>query len=245
VMSSDQQQIGKWIPLESNPEVMNKWASLLGLQTKVDAFSDVYGLDLELLSLVPQPSKALILCFPITEELIKAQTEDDTRIAKEGQHPLDPTLVYSKQTIGNACGTIALLHAIGNSEVTIEPLSPLAQFLEELQPLTPEERAAALEKTNKFAKAHSVAANQGQSTVPNVNAVVNLHFVAFVQASSAEDSGNAHRRIVELDGRRPGPIDHGPFTNFLEDVAKLVRKKFIAHSTSQNFGLVSLGPPPL
>lgn len=82
--------------------------------------------------------------------------------------------------------------------------------------LTPEERAAALGETTRFAKAHSVAANQGQSTVPNANADVNLHFVAFVQASSAEDSGNAHRRIVELDGRRPGPIDHGPSTNFLE-----------------------------
>jgi len=129
--------------------------------------------------------------------------------------------------------------------VTIEPLSPLAKFLEELQPLTPEERAAALEETTRFAKAHSVAANQGQSTVPTANADVNLHFVAFVQASSAEDSGNAHRRIVELDGRRPGPVDHGPSTNFLEDVAKLVKKKFIPYSTSQNFGLISLGPPPL
>ena len=35
------------------------------------------------------------------------------RIAREGR-PVDPSLYYMKQTIGNACGTIALLHAVAN-----------------------------------------------------------------------------------------------------------------------------------
>jgi ubiquitin carboxyl-terminal hydrolase L3 len=122
----------------------------------------------------------------------------------------------------------------------------------------------ALQKTTLLAKAHGAAATQGQSQVPDANADVDMHFVAFIQASSAEGGGNAHKRIVELDGRRPGPIDHGPSLNFLEvcavyralrctflpltlvhqDVAKLMKKNFIPHSTSQNFGLVSLGRPP-
>ena len=31
---------------------------------------------------------------------------------------IDPTIFYMKQTIGNACGTIGVLHAIGNNRQT-------------------------------------------------------------------------------------------------------------------------------
>lgn len=35
----------RWLPLESNPEVMNMFASNLGLDVSVAAFCDVFGLD--------------------------------------------------------------------------------------------------------------------------------------------------------------------------------------------------------
>lgn len=90
---------------------------LLGM-SKATEFSDVYGLDpevrfrdhsvsvmhveclaLQLLGLVPQPVKAFIMCFPITPDLEKAQKADNERITKDGQHPLDPSLVFIKQTV--------------------------------------------------------------------------------------------------------------------------------------------------
>lgn len=37
----------KWIPLESNPEVITDFASRIGLDTKQWAFHDVFGLDEE------------------------------------------------------------------------------------------------------------------------------------------------------------------------------------------------------
>lgn len=51
------------------------------------------------MALVPQPCKAFLLCFPITDELAAAQKIDDERIAKEGQHALDPTIMFMKQTV--------------------------------------------------------------------------------------------------------------------------------------------------
>lgn len=54
---------------------------------------------LQLLSLVSQPVKAFILCFPITESLQKAEDEADERITKEGQHRIDPTIMFIKQTV--------------------------------------------------------------------------------------------------------------------------------------------------
>lgn len=35
----------KWVPLESNPDVLNDFAAKLGLNTTQFAFCDVYGLD--------------------------------------------------------------------------------------------------------------------------------------------------------------------------------------------------------
>jgi hypothetical protein len=35
----------KWIPLESNPEVMTEFASRVGLDTQQYSFHDIYGLD--------------------------------------------------------------------------------------------------------------------------------------------------------------------------------------------------------
>lgn len=37
----------KWIPLESNPEVMTEFAGRIGLDTQQHAFHDIYGLDEE------------------------------------------------------------------------------------------------------------------------------------------------------------------------------------------------------
>lgn len=35
----------RWLPLESNPEVMNDFAGKLGLDTSAVSFCDVFGLD--------------------------------------------------------------------------------------------------------------------------------------------------------------------------------------------------------
>ncbi|PNH00074.1 Ubiquitin carboxyl-terminal hydrolase isozyme L1, partial [Tetrabaena socialis] len=51
-----------------------------------------------------------------------------------------PGVFYMKQTIGNACGTIAVLHAIGNNPDTLKPAegSFLQQFLGATAGMSPE-----------------------------------------------------------------------------------------------------------
>mmetsp|Transcript_5513 Transcript_5513/g.15363 ORF Transcript_5513/g.15363 Transcript_5513/m.15363 type:complete len:152 (+) Transcript_5513:123-578(+) len=65
----------RWLPLESNPEVMNSFVEKLGADTSSWAFCDVFGLDPELLMMVPQPVLAVLMVFPITDQSEKAKDE--------------------------------------------------------------------------------------------------------------------------------------------------------------------------
>ena len=92
---------------------------------------------------------------------------------------------------------------------------------------TPEERAELLETTPLFASIHAETANTGQ-TAPT--AETNFHFTCFVQApeqdfrkvarqeavsESAMAEPTSGMRLIELDGRRRGPIDRGECTDLL------------------------------
>lgn len=84
---------------------------------------------------------------------------------------------------------------------------------------SPAERAKILESTPLFASAHASAASSGQTAVPE-NLDVDLHFTCFVQAPSAtarkDQTVTGERRLIELDGRRDGPIDRGESTDLLK-----------------------------
>ena len=53
------------------------------------------------------------MVFPIKESSEAHRAAEAARIAAEGQ-VVSPNLRYIKQTIGNACGTIGILHALSN-----------------------------------------------------------------------------------------------------------------------------------
>jgi len=57
----------RWLPIESNPQVMNQFLHKMGMPT-LWAMTDVYGLDDMLLDMLPQPVVALMLLFPINDK---------------------------------------------------------------------------------------------------------------------------------------------------------------------------------
>ncbi|KAI0629230.1 hypothetical protein C8Q77DRAFT_1142796 [Trametes polyzona] len=240
-----------WIPMESNPEVMTKWAVRAGMVENSAHFEDVYGLDGPALQLLSRPVKAFILLFPMAEPYEIRRRNEDGRIQQRGQYGIDQDVFYIKQTIPNACGTIALLHALINSNITFAPESPIQKFIEICKDKTPLERAQILEKTPLFADIHKDAASGGQTAVPQ-DLNVNLHFTAFIAAPDpglrdpSEQGKIFHRfigrgmRLIELDGRRIGPIDRGPITQFSLDVAKYVQTVYIGHTPNVNFSMMAL-----
>lgn len=197
----------------------------------------MYGLDPELLSMVEQPVKAVILLFPLSDLLEVKRKEEDLRFKAQAQSLLS-SVFWIKQTISNACGTIGLLHALANSDINFVSGSPLAKFIEECKDKSPEQRAVHLETTPLFASIHADAASTGQTAIPT-NLDTNLHFTCFVEAPSPSESGN---RVIELDGRREGPVDRGECTDLLKDTARVIKDNYLNNSSAIQFSMVTLGP---
>ncbi|KAF4109016.1 ubiquitin carboxyl-terminal hydrolase isozyme L3 isoform X1 [Onychostoma macrolepis] len=223
----------RWLPLEANPEVMNQFLRQLGL-VPTWQFGDVYGLEAEVLSLVPRPVCAVLLLFPITEKYETFRQEEEAKIKAQGQE-VSSDVYFMKQTIGNACGTIGLIHAVANNQrhLEFEPNSPLKAFLLQSAKMSPQEKAAFLEKDESIRVTHESSAQEGQTEAPSLDEKVDLHFIAFV---------NVEGHLYELDGRKPFPIVHGKTTEdtFLEDSAE-VCKKFMARDPQElRFTVVAL-----
>lgn len=78
------------------------------------SFQDVLSTEDWAMEMVRQPVLAVLFLFPVKDVSEAHRHEEAARIQKEGQVVSD-NLFYVKQDIGNACGTIGLLHALGNN----------------------------------------------------------------------------------------------------------------------------------
>ncbi len=215
----------RWLPLESNPDVMNKYVQALGVPPTWE-FTDVYGFDQELLMMVPRPVIAVVLLYPITE---KAKSKEIGTVEENS------SLYFIKQTIGNACGTIGLIHAVLNNKdiLGLSGDMVLPKFLEATKDMSPKERAEYLEKDLAFGAAHKESAQEGQTQAPSLDDEVKNHFVAFVNQAGT---------LYEFDGRKDGPVNHGETTadTLLEDAAAVVKKFMARDPDSLSFTVVAL-----
>jgi len=103
-----------WMPLESNPSLMNKYVAKLGVDLSLYEFCDVFGVEDDLLQMVPSPILAVLMLFPVSDFSELHRKEEEEKIAKNGQKVSDK-VYYTHQTVGNACGTVGLIHAISNN----------------------------------------------------------------------------------------------------------------------------------
>jgi len=228
-------QTGKkrWLPLEANPEVMNQFVQGLGFPGDA-GFYDVYGFDDDLLAMVPTPVLAVLLLFPISPESEAANLVEQQRIAENGQ-TVSEKVYFLKQTVGNACGTIGLLHSIGNnlSQLELAEGSYLQRFFKSTASMSPLERATFLENDTELEGAHSLAASAGDTEPPDSTASVNLHFVCFV----CVDGG-----LYEMDGRKQQPVYHGSTSqdSLLKDSVKAIQGFVARNPQSVEFNVIAL-----
>nr|XP_023492611.1 ubiquitin carboxyl-terminal hydrolase isozyme L1 isoform X1 [Equus caballus] len=145
---------------------------------------------------------------------------------------VSPKVYFMKQTIGNSCGTIGLIHAVANNQdkLEFEDGSVLKQFLSETEKLSPEDRAKCFEKNEAIQAAHDAVAQEGQCRVDDK---VNFHFILF---------NNVDGHLYELDGRMPFPVNHGTSSEdlLLQDAAKVCREFTEREQGEVRFSAVAL-----
>jgi ubiquitin carboxyl-terminal hydrolase L3 len=229
--------MARWIPLESNPEVLTKYTRALGAQK--GTWVDVFALDDESLAGIPPPVLAVILLFPISEQYDQYCKEQDELVKEKDQEI--PNIFYMKQVVGNACGTVGIIHALANNAEAVQLEDGiLKEFMTETAGMTPEERGQALANSEKLAQAHEKIAEEGQTAAPDPEERLVTHFVALIHKDG---------HLYELDGRRArvGPINHGPTNpeNLLKDAAKVCQSHMARDPTEYRFTVVALTTAPV
>ena len=135
-----------WPPLESDPELFSEYMRKIGLPEPYN-FAELFGMDEELLCMVPQPVDAVIAGVAVQKK-----AEDRAKGDLSNKHAF-----YMKQTnvLDNACGIIACLHSIFNNvgadKIKLDEGSLLEQYFKKVEGLsTPEERSTQLENFAEF-----------------------------------------------------------------------------------------------
>jgi len=126
-----------------------------------------------------------------------------------------------KQYVGNACGTIAAIHCVANAaeKMGVDADSPVAQFMESMRGQSPKAIGAALADMEDFHLASEECAAGGQTEAPEADEDTNHHFICFV-----ERGGD----VIELDGCKHRPINHGPAgDDFLGAATRVIKAQFM------------------
>ncbi|KAI2465575.1 putative ubiquitin carboxyl-terminal hydrolase [Annulohypoxylon bovei var. microspora] len=190
-----------WVMLENNPEVMNQLALKLGLTSEL-SFYDVWSLDEpELMAHIPRPVLALLVILPRTTAWQKDRQAEDAEMDDYKGHGPEEPVIWFKQTIGNACGSIGFLHCAINGPASqyIQPDSDLDKIRRAAIPLGMNDRADMLYNSDPFEEAHKSCVQLGDTAATN-EGNLGQHFVAFVKVNG---------KLWELEGSRKGPIDRG------------------------------------
>jgi ubiquitin carboxyl-terminal hydrolase L3 len=231
-----------FIPLENNPEVFTSLVQDLGLSSDL-GFHDVYSLDEpELLALIPRPVYALIFITP-PAMYDAVRRADGTRSLKEGlsydKSGDDETVMWFPQTIGNACGLMALIHSVASGEprASVKKDSLLDRLFQQAKSMKPMQRAELLYTSEELEEAHMRAARTGHSAAPRAEEFCPLHFIAFIRGKDGHQ--------WELEGASDGPIDRGALgegEDLLSETAleNGVKRFLKAANGDLNFSIVAL-----
>jgi ubiquitin carboxyl-terminal hydrolase L3 len=88
-------------PLESNPEIFTALSHELGLDPQL-SFRDVLSLD----EAIPYPTLAILLVLPASE------VYEERRARLKNCSTSTAEMIWFPQTINNACGLYAIIHAV-------------------------------------------------------------------------------------------------------------------------------------
>lgn len=217
----------KWPPLESDPEIFEKYFKRIGLAPNI-GFEEIMALDYQEIQMINEPVLGIIVALQ--------RNSKERYYVKENLREENYVDFYMKQTdnLDNACGLIAALHCIGNNKdfISFTEGSILEKFYFSCKEKTPKERALFLENFQEFKESHAVSASEGQSKQASSQSEVKHHYSGFVM-----HNGN----LVELDGRLGGPhLIKENSKSLVDDTIEEVRNRFLKGAVTDKINLIYL-----
>ena len=160
-------------------------------------------------------------------------------------------MFFAHQIINNSCATHALLSVLLNCE-DIDLGSNLTRLKKFSKGLNPESKGLAISNMLELSRAHNKHAKPSQlmaspmistrrgSVMSSAHALLpeTYHFVSFVPING---------RLIELDGLKELPIDHGPWGEMEEwtDLFQRTVSERLARSLDCLFNLMAVVPDPI
>jgi len=134
------------------------------------------GLDNMLLNMVPSPCAGVILLFPCTDKMFDVRQAQKQRLLAQAPSPATNAAYHVKQVaeFGNACGTIASVHALINGQVVYQNKkvknSAMQKFRDANANASPQDRGRALLKTSALRSSSDQSAGHrsAQTACPDV-----------------------------------------------------------------------------
>lgn len=216
------------IPIESDPSIMTEYLRMMCLTSHylIDLidYSDESGL------FSSHNVVAYIFLYEPKKELPFGTLDTSSEITNG--------IYFMKQVVPNSCATLALIHAYLNTvpSSAIVPSSALGFFFLKTKNMSSTDRGESFAFEENFHNLHRDAAEQGQSSFIQDITKVSYHFAAFVPFE-----GN----IIELDGRKPGPVNHGPFQDgdFKKAALSVMESYMKLDPDNINFNIMALCAP--
>eukprot|EP00501_MAST-03F_sp_TOSAG23-6_P001619 GSMAST32.ASY1.ANO1.1686.1 assembled CDS len=223
----------RWLPLESNPDLVNSFCTRMGMQSSFE-WVDVFGLDPELLCMVPKPCVAVCLLYP--SKNISGPRRSEYRNNSSIDKTLGSKTFFVKQLscFGNACGTIGMVHALSNNHL-YNPnfeLAPgiLHDFIDSHQKESPSQKGQLLADAKPIHEVSEESASDeslSQTAAPDRDERVDAHFIVFVCINGI---------LVEFDGCQDFPVPHGKC-----NAAKIIRNDFMSRDPKNlHFNVMAL-----
>ena len=161
------------------------------------------------------------------EESLEREESRRTASLTEEESKRAEAVMWVQQTIHNACGFYALLHAVLNIPSASRLITPGSVLDTLFKSKSREERQTILETSQALDDAYIPVALQGQTAVAEDWAwEPPFHYICFVRVQD---------RVWQLDGDRRGPVDKGEGGELVDVV-----RKFIEEQGEGAFSLMAL-----
>jgi len=204
------------------------------------------------------PVLAVIFLYPWIGSLVNQDQSTDKSEDKDKEKPAEAFYLQQVGKLGNACGTVATVHALANLSLQSKYKNklgdgPLKDFMEKTANMTPLERGRYMSKDKGINDVHQSFFSGGsnekvaQTAAPKAGAEhddVDYHFIAFIERDG---------KLLELDGlSKKGPLEVPGFTPLkdpsadpfytLKAIAKRIQSKWVSKNPDEiRFSLIALG----